>query len=91
MSDPVMAGPMVVGLLVLVTGLVSINLLVGIVLWWRHSGLADRVTKLEVHYQHHLSRKEVQQVFERLASLEGQLDNTNEMLKTVQKHLLETD
>ncbi|WP_447904521.1 hypothetical protein [Stenotrophomonas geniculata] len=91
MSDPVMAGPMVVGLLVLVAGLVSINLLVGIVLWWRHSGLADRVTKLEVNYQHHLSRQEVQRVFERLVTLEVQLETTNEMLMTVQTHLLEKD
>lgn len=91
MNDAVMAGPMVVGLLVLVAGLVSINLLVGIVLWWRHSGLADRVTKLEVHYQHHLSRQEVQRVFERLATLEVQLEATNEMLMTVQTHLLEND
>lgn len=91
MSDPVMAGPMVVGLLVLVTGLVSINLLVGIVLWWRHSGLADRVTKLEVHNEHRITRDEVQKVFERLATLEGKTDTTNELLKTVQEHLLENE
>lgn len=91
MNDPVMAGPIVIGLLVLVAALVAINLMVGVVLWWRHSGLADRVTKLEVHNEHRITREEVRQVFDRLATLEGKTDATNIMLRTVQEHLLEND
>ncbi|WP_459062131.1 hypothetical protein [Stenotrophomonas sp. PSU-St15] len=81
----------VIGMLVLVAGLVALNLLVGVVLWWRHSGLADRVTKLEVQHAHHLTHKETGELFDRIARLEGMAAATNRMLETVQEHLMEKD
>ncbi|MGH8037298.1 MAG: hypothetical protein ACREPD_06115 [Stenotrophomonas sp.] len=91
MNGGAVNGPVVVGLLALVVVLVAITLMVVLLLWWRHSGLSDRVTKLEVHYQHHLTSREVRQVFDRLATLEAKTDATNTMLKTVQEHLLENE
>lgn len=90
MNAPMPSGLML-GLLILLVVLVAINLLIGLVMWWRHSGLADRVTKLEIHYQHSLGRAEVTEIRDRLSSLEGQVETTNRMLRTVQEHLLEND
>lgn len=81
--------PVIVGLLVLVVVMVAVNLLVGFVLWWRHSSLADRVTKLEVHNSHSMTREEVRLVFDRLALLEGRTEATNAMVKSIQSHLME--
>jgi Tfp pilus assembly protein PilX len=86
-----MTSNLMFSLMILLLVLVAMNLLVGVVIWWRHVALAERVTRLETHHQHSLGRSEVLAIHDRLASLEGQLKTTNQMLQTVQKHLLENE
>lgn len=89
---------MVLPLLVLLLVLAMGNFLVGMFLWWRHSGLEGRVAglegrvaRLEVYQESNLTHAESRSVFERLSSLEGQVQTTNRMLQTVQERLLEND
>lgn len=67
------------------------NLCVGAVIWWRHIGLVSRVTRLEVYQEQNLTHAETRQIYERLSSIEGQIQTTNRLMQTVQEHLLETD
>lgn len=86
-----MTSDLMLGLLIVIVVLVALNLLVGGVLWWRHSGLADRVTRLEIHQQHSLAKAEVLAIYDRLSSMEGQAEIQIRMLQTVHEHLLEND
>ncbi|CAD7351595.1 hypothetical protein GGR74_002414 [Xanthomonas arboricola] len=79
--------PLLVGVLVLAAG----NLLLGMVMVWRHSGLAERVARLEIYQQANLTHAETRQIYERLSSIEGQVQATNRVMQTVQEHLLEND
>jgi len=82
---------MVVALLVVVLVISLANLLIGFLLWWRHVGLVARVTRLEVYREQALTHTDVRQVYERLSSMEGQIQTTNRLLQTVQQHLLENE
>jgi len=82
---------MVIGGLILLLAIGLANLLIGVLLWWRHVGLVTRVTRLEVYRESALTHTDVRQVYERLSSIEGQMEATNSLLKTVQKHLLENE
>lgn len=78
-------------LLMLVLITVLANLALGIVLWWRQASLGARVARLEVYREHAISQVETRQIYERLASIEGQIQTTNRLMQTVQQHLLESD
>lgn len=78
-------------LLALVLLVVLANLIVCIAQWWRHDNLTSRVTKLEAHREASLSHTEVRGLYERLSSIEGQIQTTNRLMQTVQEHLLEND
>lgn len=77
------------------------NLCLASVMWWRHYGLASRVaqlegmasriTRLEVYQEQNLTHAETRQIYERLSSIEGQIQTTNRLMQTVQEHLLEND
>lgn len=82
---------LIVGGLVLLLAIGVANLLIGVLLWWRHVGLVARVTRLEVYREQALTHTDVRQVYERLSSMEGQLQTTNRLLQTVQQHLLENE
>lgn len=78
-------------LLILVI-LTIVNLIVTIMAWWRHDGLSSRVQRLEVLQQNAaMTHLEARQIYERLASIEGQNQTTNRLLQTVQEHLLENE
>ena len=81
----------VIPLLVVVLVLAAGNLLLGMVMVWRHSGLAKRVARLEIYQQANLTHAETRQIYERLSSIEGQVQATNRVMQTVQEHLLEND
>ncbi|WP_164273433.1 hypothetical protein [Stenotrophomonas sp. B1-1] len=82
---------LVIGGLILLLAIGLANLLIGVLLWWRHVGLVARVTRLEVYREQALTHTDVRQVYERLSSMEGQLQTTNRLLQTVQQHLLENE
>lgn len=84
-------GDLVIPLLVLVLVVAGANLLVGMILAWRHAGLAERVSRLEVYQQANLTHAETRAIYERLSLIEGQTATTQTMLRTVQDHLLEKD
>lgn len=81
----------VIVLLVAVLLACLLNLGVGMLLWWRHVGLVARVARLEVYQEQNLTHAETREIYERLASIEGQIQTTNQLMKTVQDHLLETE
>lgn len=81
----------VIGGLILLLAIGLANLLIGFLLWWRHVGLVARVTRLEVYREQALTHTDVRQVYERLSSMEGQIQTTNRLLQTVQQHLLENE
>lgn len=73
--------------------LVALNLLTLLAVlgvWLRTGGLAERVTRLEAKQEHALTHAEVRAIFERLSSIEGQIQTTKQLMQTVQNHLLET-
>ncbi len=78
-------------LLLILVVVVLAHLLVTVWQWARHDGLATRVTRMEALLANNLTPAEIRQLFDRLASLEGQLQTTNGLLRTVQEHLLEND
>lgn len=82
---------LILPLLVLVLLVALGNLAVAVLLWWRHIGLVARVTRLEVYQETNLTHAESRQIYERLSSMEGQIQTTNRLLHTVQEHLLEND
>ncbi|WP_411832311.1 hypothetical protein [Pseudoxanthomonas mexicana] len=82
---------LIVPLLVAVLIVCVINVGIGMVLWWRHVGLVARVTRLEVYQEQNLTHAETRQIYERLSSIEGQIQTTNRLMQTVQEHLLEND
>lgn len=83
MNDPVLIVLAVLGLA---------NLIVGIMAWKRYGDLAYRVQRLEVLQQNAaMTHPEARQIYERLASIEGQIQTTNRLMQTVQEHLLEND
>lgn len=84
-------GDLVIPLLFLVLVVAGANLLVGMVLWWRHAGLAERVSRLEIYQQQNLTHAETRQIYERLSLIEGQTATTQTILRSVQEHLLEKD
>ena len=59
----------VIPLLVVVLVLAAGNLLLGMVMVWRHSGLAERVARLEIYQQANLTHAETRQIYERLSSI----------------------
>jgi len=78
-------------LLVLVLLVAAANLVLGMLSWWRHDDLAQRVTRLEANQAHALTAAECRQIHERLANIEGQLTTSAQLMHTIQKHLLEHD
>lgn len=78
-------------LLVLTLVVVLANLLIAFLSWWRHDGLVSRVTRLEVQQAHALTAVECRQIHERLANIEGRVTTTNQVMQTIQEHLLESD
>lgn len=82
---------LIVVLLVLVLLVSLVNLGIGMLLWWRHVGLVARVTRLEVYQEQNLTHAETRAIYERLSSIEGQVQTTNRLMQTVQEHLLEND
>ena len=78
--------------LIMVAVLGVANLLFAVLTWLRHDGLASRVQRLEVLQQNAaMTHPEARQIYERLASIEGQIQTTNRLMQTVQEHLLEND
>jgi hypothetical protein len=82
---------LIVVLLILVLVVCLLNLGVVMLLWWRHVGLVARVTRLEVYQEQNLTHAETREIYERLSSIEGQVQTTNRLMQTVQEHLLEND
>lgn len=78
-------------LLVAVLLVVLANLVIVLVLWWRHEALSVRVAKLEAHRESALTHAEVRSLYDRLATIEGQNQTMTRLLQTVQEHLLEND
>jgi len=78
-------------LLVLILLAVIANLVIAFLNWWRHDGLASRVTRLEAQQASALSAEECRRLYERLSNIEGRVVTTNELMRTVQQHLLEND
>lgn len=83
--------PVLLSLLVAVLVIQLVQVGLGVILWWRHVSLASRVTRLEVQREHAITQAEFRQVYERLSSIEGQIKTTNQLMQTVQEHLLEND
>lgn len=81
----------VIPLLILLLMLQLGSLSIGFVLWWRHVGLVARVTRLEAFQENSLTHAEMRAICERLASIEGQIKTTNQLMQTVQTHLLESE
>lgn len=67
------------------------SLLISVVLWQRHEAMGRRVTRLEAHRESGLSQAEVREFYERLSSIEGQIETTNHLMQTVHRHLLENE
>ncbi|MFZ5538146.1 MAG: hypothetical protein ACOY5V_00210 [Pseudomonadota bacterium] len=86
-----MTGELSTALLIVVLVVTLTNLLIGVLVWQRHDGLAHRVTKIEAAQQHALSARETREIHERLASIEGQMSATNQVMRTIQEYLLEQD
>lgn len=86
-----MNGELIVGLLVGLLLIGLLNLCGLAVLWWRLIGLVARVTKLEAYQTLNLTHAETRAIYERLASIEGQVQTTNRLMQTVQQHLLESE
>lgn len=86
-----MSGELQTLLLVLLLMVALANLLIAFLLWRRHDDLAHRVVRLEANQQHLLTPYEVRQIHERLASIEGSLAVTSQVMKTIQEHLLENE
>ncbi|MGH8040348.1 MAG: hypothetical protein ACREPD_21745 [Stenotrophomonas sp.] len=82
---------LLIGGLILLLAVGLANLLIGVLLWWRHVSLVARVTRLEVYREQALTHTDVRLVYERLSSMEGQVQTTNRLLQTVQQHLLENE
>jgi len=61
------------------------------ILWWRHVGLVARMTRQEARSEASLSHEELRRLYEELANIKGQLTTTNQMMRTVQQHLLESE
>lgn len=82
----------IVPLLILLVVLIAAVLIIQVLSWLRHDGLASRVQRLEVLQQNAaMTHPEARQIYERLASIEGQVQTTNRLMQTVQKHLLENE
>ncbi len=86
-----MSGELSSALLIVVLVVTLANLLVGVLMWQRHDELAHRVTKIEAAQQHALSARETREIHERLASIEGQMITTTQLMRTIQEYLLEQD
>lgn len=80
---------LILPLLLVVLVVVLITLGISLALWHRTSSLAGRVTRLEVYQENNLTHAETRQIYERLSSIEGQIQTNNQLMQTVQKHLLE--
>lgn len=78
-------------LLVLVLLVAAANLLIALASWWRHDGLAARVTRIEANQANALTAHECRRIYERLSNIEGQLTTSAQLMHTIQKHLLEHD
>lgn len=78
--------------LLIVLLLVSLaTLLTTVALWWRTTGLESRVAKLEAYQESSLTHAETRAIYERMASIDGRLNTTTQLLQSVQRHLLEKD
>lgn len=77
--------------LLLVVALLLANLLVVVMLWRRHDEMSARVIHVEARLSNALSHVEVRQLFERMSSLDGQMQTISRLMQTVQEHLLESD
>lgn len=78
-------------MLLMLVAMVALNLVVAFASWWRHDGLASRVTRIEERQAHALTAKECREIYEALAGIEGRLDVTNRLMNTIQEHLLERE
>ncbi|QHB72923.1 hypothetical protein [Stenotrophomonas sp. 364] len=68
-----------------------LNLGQSLVLASRHNTLQERIARLEAYQQTNLTHAETRAIYQRLSSMEGQIETTHTLLKTVQEHLLERD
>jgi hypothetical protein len=86
-------------LLLFVLTLVSLtNLLVTLIHWYRHDGLSARLIRLEADCMRlgkdldtRWSHRDALQIHERLAAIDARLSNTNDAVKSIQSHLLESE
>lgn len=76
-------------LLLVAVVLAAMNLAVAVASWWRHDSLASRVTRIEASQASALTSAECRGIFERLSNIEGRVNTTNQLMQTIQKHLLE--
>lgn len=77
-------------LMVLVALSLVTVLLVGL-LWWQHNGLAARVAAIESTQKHLLNHADARMIFERLSSMEGQVNTLSQLTRSVQQHLLDKE
>lgn len=59
--------------------------------WVMHSGLANRVAKLEAQQENAMTHAETIQIYERLSSLESLVETQAATLKSIEKFLMEKD
>lgn len=78
-------------ILIVIALLVLLNLLVAIASWWRHDGLAARVTRIEAAQSGALSPSEVRDLFKSISHLDGRVDTAVKIMQSIQEHLLERD
>lgn len=78
-------------MLVLILLAVIANLVIAFLNWWRHDGLASRVTRLEAQMSNALSSADCRSIYDRLAHVEGRLLAVSQGVQTIQKHLMETE
>lgn len=78
-------------LLVLILLAVIANLVFGFLNWLRHDSLANRVTRLEAQQANAFSAEEWRRLIDRIGTIEGRLVTTNDLMRTIQEHLLENE
>lgn len=82
---------LIVVLLLVETVMLLVFLTAITVLWSKHHALAIKVERQKAIGELGLSMTDLQRLFDRMASLEGQLKTALQMMQTIHTHLLEAE
>lgn len=82
---------MIQALLVVAVLLSLASLALQFMSWSMHHGLVARVARLEAQQENSLTHAETMRIYERLSGLEALSQTQATTLKSIERHLLETD